>query len=714
MGDLPTNLIVKELHQDLARKYKKHGAAVSNMWRSFNKSQRTACLKAGAAEGLVLKHPLDPSLGAVSKFMPEWNLRDIAESSPDFLLDLLRHRATESLHHQYQAGYNGGPGDHPFIEGMMATRNLRCAMPFPNCYNMFLEGIGREYGEAFKLSAELTEIPSPLITAMQARLIIPQSTGELILQRQMYLLQSLNIIIDDILEEGSQDRKKNQPPKKSDKAAASALSGLYAQSPPRKLALPELVTSSRDQKETLEECLELLSTEPVVLAHAVNSWFFTQPGLVPDEKGRRLPVHTDKYISPAVFEAVHSAIQGAAIWNYMDRLLELLEGLANDKLYRPIVLQEISNICHLEYSRVQGTLKRQVQGHSGSKWFKRLSNVHDKSGTARTVTKGNPEELTRVDPQLHYMLRLCQPEATAAKATDWMKKLADLHRAHPTEREKLSEGEVDTLSDLAVVIGFIQDLSLVISMPSLSRKKGQMFVSRLQELEAELNTIKDEVDLRDFAVPIDNLLEPGMAEGALKALEQFVIDKTGTKMGLLYQDMVEDCFSDLQKRYEQIKARLERKDKTEWSPLPTPATPQLEKRVEQRREKEKTRPLDSCAYEIAPPSETITIEDLNLSPQTFTVGSSAAEVFTALFDKSEARGSVTWAAFEAAMAEVGFSVVPKFGSVFTFFPPEAMAIKKSLTLHRPHQSRIEGYMVLVFSRRLKRVYGWGKETFVVA
>lgn len=312
------------------------------------------------------------------------------------------------------------------------------------------------------------------------------------------------------------------------------------------------------------------------------------------------------------------------------------------------------------------------------------------------------------------MLRLCQPETTATKAVDWVKKLADLHQAHPTEREKLSEGEADSLSDLAVIIGFIQDLSPVISMPSLSRKKGQMFVSRSQQLETELNTLKGEIDLRDFAVPIDNLLEPGMAEGALRALEQFVIDKTGTKMGFLYQDLVDDCFSDLRNQYEHIKAKFERKDKTEWSALPTPTTPQLEKRVEQRREKEKTRPLRSSVYEIAPSPETNPLEDLDLSPQTFTVSSSAAEVFAALFAKSEARGSVAWVAFEAAMAEVGFSVMPKFGSVFTFSPPETMAIKKSLTLHRPHQSRIEGYMVLIISRRLKRVYGWGKETFVVA
>lgn len=94
-------------------------------------------------------------------------------------------------------------------------------------------------------------------------------------------------------------------------------------------------------------------------------------------------------------------------------------------------------------------------------------------------------------------------------------------------RERMEEREADALNDLAVAVGFIQDLSPAISMPSVSRKKGQMFVSRLRDLEAEVVQLKDQLDLLDFALPIDNLLEPGMSEGALKKLDQFVINKVG-------------------------------------------------------------------------------------------------------------------------------------------------------------------------------------------
>jgi hypothetical protein len=69
--------------------------------------------------------------------------------------------------------------------------------------------------------------------------------------------------------------------------------------------------STFDQKSSLKDYISLFSTEPTVLAHEVNLWFFTRPELVADEKGRSMPGHTDQYISGAVFDAVHvSALSG--------------------------------------------------------------------------------------------------------------------------------------------------------------------------------------------------------------------------------------------------------------------------------------------------------------------------------------------------------------------------------------------------------------------
>lgn len=83
-----------------------------------------------------------------------------------------------------------------------------------------------------------------------------------------------------------------------------------------------------------------------------------------------------------------------------------------------------------------------------------------------------------------------------------------------------------------------------------------------------------------------------MAEGALKALDEFTIEKAGTKMGLLYDDLIEDSLSDLESQYEQVKAKMEQGLKYEL-PKPSMPTESTELRVQQRRQKEKTRPPHS-------------------------------------------------------------------------------------------------------------------------
>lgn len=290
--------------------------------------------------------------------------------------------------------------------------------------------------------------------------------------------------------------------------------------------------------------------------------------------------------------------------------------------------------------------------------------------------------------------------------------MGELHRAHPEEQGNLQERETGALGDLAIIVGFIQDLAPAIAMPSFSNNKRQAFVSRSEALEKKLNDLKNLIDLRDFVVLIDNLLEPGVAEGALKALDEFTIEMAGTKMGFLYDDLIEDSLSDLASQYEQIKAKMEQSLKYE-PPKPALPTKSTELRVQQRRQKGKTRPTHSSIYESVRATETSGKEGTAPPTQTFKIDPSTAGVFTRLFAKSQARGSVGWESFGTAMAKLGFSVLPRYGSVCTFFQPDNMTVRKLFIIHRPHQSRIEGYRTLISARRLKRMYGWNERTFQV-
>ncbi|EFQ29397.1 hypothetical protein CGRA01v4_05158 [Colletotrichum graminicola] len=699
--------VIKDLHADLARKYKRHGSTLERLWRSFDQKQRAKCVKAGMMDGVLLKHPRDVSLGNVYKMLPDWNLRDLTEK-PEHLLSMLEHRAKSTLVEQYWTGPNGGQGDYAIIDESVRTRNLRHVEAFKDCWTFFLDD-DQNYGRSFKILSDHKEVRRDFAAAMQAKLCIPQATGEFVLIRQVNILQYLNILVEDILEEGSKERRQKQLPKNPDESASAALSKLSIRDSPVKLSLPDLVAGARDQAASCMEHLDLYS-EPTVLAHTVNLWFFSRPELLPDEKGRRMGVHTDKYISAVVFDVLHNAVTEAAIWDYIHQLLARLEALNNDKAHRTILLQEISNVCQLAYVSAQGLFKRNIQVKTGAKWYKRVSNAYDSAGNARVTLKGNPGDLTRSDPQLHYVLRLCHPDTTASKAIEWLKKLTDLQQSHPSERERLDESEFESLCKLAATVAFIQDLSGTVTLPAPSRKKGMLFVSRSQELGAELSNVKTDLDLRDFAAPIDTLLEPGMTEGALKALDQFVVNKAGAKLGFLYQDLVDECFSDLQNQYDQYKAKIEAGQK-EWTPLPVPVPEPRETLIQQRKQKEKTRPSHSSTYDISPQAEPA-LENAVI-PQTFKVSAGTAEVFGAFFGKSESRGAVSWAAFQGAMAEIGFSVLPKYGSVFTFLPPETMSVKRSFTVHRPHKSDIEGYVRLIYARRLTRAYGWDEKTFAV-
>lgn len=102
MGELKSKLsaVIKDLHLDLARKYRIHGPKVETIWKSFSTAQRIKALRDGASNGKVLKHRNDASMGSVCKMMPEWNLQDLTQPG-DYLLHLLRGRATTTLMEQY-------------------------------------------------------------------------------------------------------------------------------------------------------------------------------------------------------------------------------------------------------------------------------------------------------------------------------------------------------------------------------------------------------------------------------------------------------------------------------------------------------------------------------------------------------------------------------------------------------------------------------------
>lgn len=200
----------------------------------------------------------------------------------------------------------------------------------------------------------------------------------------------------------------------------------------------------------------------------------------------------------------------------------------------------------------------------------------------------------------------------------------------------------------------------------------------------------------------------------LLALTGFFIDKTGSDIETLYRKLNDDCISAFLDQYQQKKKQATKSDPEAKLPHEPLSPFEWNVQVGKRSGKAKTRPVHSSVTDVQPepakPAEPVTAEPVPV----FKVKASTLKLFSALFSKVKSSRSITWAAFEAAMVDVGFSVIPKFGSVFTFLPPQEVKPNRAFTIHRPHLSEIEGYKLLYFANRLKRAYGWDTESFAPA
>lgn len=697
---------IPQLQQDLRRKYRNVGGKVQEIWRSFTPKQREEAMREAVGDGEVLKNSRDPGLGGLKGFLPDWNLEDIT-STPDFFLDRLKFRVETDLHHQIFEGVHGGSGDHKTIHA--AAQRMR--VPANGEFASFVD-LGKDYGRWTKPNGSAGRRAFEDMAA-RTGLLLPGNEAPLLISRQQTTFIFYNHLIEEILDLGSESRVKQiSSIRRVPEGPANALANLTLAPKPLKASIAEVIAQAMDQKVASEDILELLRSEPVVLNYAVNMTNSSRPELVPDERGRILPMFTDKYLSIAFFEVMCNAVKAIVTWEYIVRLLRMLEGIGmDDKIKRPLVMQELSNTCHLEYRRAQSTFRRQMTRGVAEKSFRRITT----GDTFKIAIKGQPSDYTVSDPQLHYILRLCHPDTKHTDAAQWLQKLDDHNTRFPDDLQRLTEYQVHALGDLAIIVSFMHTLSTSLAMVAGSKKLGLLFTGRTAEMDTELAQYKAEADFGDHLVPTDNLLEPGAASNALQALDEFMNDKAGTSLGLLYADLLHDCLNDVENKFSDIKLRLEKAKQHEQ-----PYVPPLMKepkpasfRVEQRREKAKTRPADEAkAYDItaiAPSQLEIAVEPV---PR-LKVKSSTASVFDAIFTKGQARGSVSWVEFAAAMADLGFSVTPKYGSVFTFHPPESMGATRSLTLHRPHASEIEGHVLLIFSRRLHRTYNWTAETFEV-
>ncbi|EED12217.1 hypothetical protein TSTA_002810 [Talaromyces stipitatus ATCC 10500] len=506
-----TARFLRAIHIGLHQKYLAHSERIEQLWRSFTPDQRDLIFRAGLKSDQVLQTPDDKSLGASYAVVSEMNLHDI-KSSPDYFLDHFEFRATTSLTEQYRTGLEGALGDHQVIMRSKIARNPEFLKEHKHELTFFMDE--KRYGESFKAENQekYKKVLNDFASAVQAGLCVPRGVGNLILERQCYMIKHLCILVEDILRYGELMDEMERESETPEQKAWTALSTYPVDIDPESVCVQDLLTAVYDRKSSFEVYWGLCRSNPVFLANAVNVWYSTRPDLVADEKGRRMPLASDEYVSRAIFEVIHNSIIGTAVWDIITTLLKnCLE--ASDDPGQGILLQEISNICHHEYDRIRRDFTRMVQVGRGAKHFKRLSNVFD-NATPRVTLKNIPDRLQKEDQQLHYILRLCQPETDTTQAVRWITMLDQLHHKQPIELDRLEKREYNALGEIATTVNIINALIISLKLPSASPKKGVTYVSKLKELMARLDPLKI---LKDLEVQLQNVKETGKFKSKSKS-----------------------------------------------------------------------------------------------------------------------------------------------------------------------------------------------------
>ena len=722
VDDMERIEFLKQGHRCLQRIYGLHAAKVRELWPAFEDAQRAEVVKASKCH---LKHSKDTSHGQEFKVVPEWNLQNVIESGPTVLLDLLEHRATHSLYFQCFTGPHGDAGDAEVILESIRTHGAWFASASPHEF-IYCDSEER-YGQSFKAKddARWRDIQTEVSTISDSRQYLPRATGGMILARQMHLTGALHQVIVNILRVGSTTRIKNERPERDTKAVQDALTKLSIAQKPNTVSVGDLLVACRGYKSFFDDGTTILYNEPAALLYKLRCRFSTQPDSVPDDKGREIFAFTDQHASSVFFEMIHDALATTARWRFISLLLELLREFGGTKSFRVGLLRHLSDACHAEYACSQKLLQRCLTPPKSptQKYFVRVSNPSD-NGVAQVNQKQDPNDL-RLPRKLAYMrwfLQLCHHDTTPSKAPEKIKKLDDLWRLSTEKKDEFDEAVEDALGSLTIIVSFIQSLSASFKLPSARPANKSLFVNKAAILHKKIDVLKDRFDVSAYAWPFEILLEPDMAHGALKSLSQLVVDKAGATPESLYQNLVDTCIADIKKNYQLKQDALEKHTEpaAEESSFVAPfgAIPEAPDKfvVQQRREKEKTRPANPPPQDIAPQLKSSSTPAPNPEPaRVFSVKRSTFSVFSTMFSKEQSHGSVHWTSFKSAMADLHFGVKTFDGSGHTFVPPAGENFaQNSVVLHRPHGSRLEGKKLRDYAKRLNKAYGWGEASFQVA
>lgn len=335
MPELPKlNLVdgVKEAHAALTHNYRLYGERVEIKWRSLDSVEREIII------GDIHKNipgpedhydcdgngaRLDPR-----KIFSDWRLNELIYS-PDYLLGMIKHRATTSLSDQYITGPKGGPGDYQHVLDVdpypcfdRGYLDLEAPTPCIKKYIYIMFGSHTKYAQlkatdvvTLKKLGNATTKPGG-----EACFIVPEYFGRYILIRQLRVLEALHDIYLNIVSreycETELYKTANKFTVRFHNATTTALGNMSLLSESRPLQLSNIFDIATGRKSALEDFFNLICTEPHALYQEVVVWYASRPEGVEDESGRfKGPAEMMHLMGAALFEAIICAVK---LWGGMD------------------------------------------------------------------------------------------------------------------------------------------------------------------------------------------------------------------------------------------------------------------------------------------------------------------------------------------------------------------------------------------------------------
>ncbi|KAJ2975845.1 hypothetical protein NQ176_g5289 [Zarea fungicola] len=740
---------LKSSYDTLVDSYHRYGDEVKNYWSSFGRDKRLLCTQSH------LHDKVDPT-GRV--FVQEILIAEIIKDGSSYFIELLESRATRTLYDQIFTSYNGWATDYACLERMVVRNeiNPQTSIFEGTCITVIDNMLTPDKPSDGRLNNNTDENNTPDENNTKKTGRIPNTHLSLIIQRQYRIFHFLSSTMQDILDLG----RENALP--GSKATALTIPPVLVTYQPSANHMTNIALDNATIAEE-ESCYNF--EIPGRLKNQMKGFLDCRPELVPDDKGQVTLALAANSIGIALSEILYREVKRAKTWQFIYELLKSLNLRPDDKSFRRRILQQLSNVCQMEYVEAQDLLRRNMQTRSGRMLFRRCPNSFDAMGNPRVVMKRRkPETLAARDTPLCYLLSFCHSETAPEECWQSFLKLQSHYEKHPTECLVLSHEECQAMRVLYTIASFIHFLNLAFRMPSFSRKRENEFVLGMQMEDAKAMQAKPHIDVEEFVNPIAKLQNRKIARMAIGKVAECIENAGGGDLYGNYEALVTRCLlkirgsspnsNDGPRTEPHLEATESKPEECTPQAIQVPETVEMQVPIQPQpvynreqvpfwqfpeTEQPKTQfsttvkkklkttcqgPIDKkkmkskrqCGttgnnLEQSGSKQTPATTPKAPRPLKHFVSSSAAEVFGTLFSYS-VRGKLHWSSFERSMAELGFEITYKYGSAIGFKPPQRMGLVRPLTLHRPHGPCFQGFCVNWIASRLAKAFDWDEGTFV--